>query len=384
MYQLSPSGLEFSVPAHMTVDVSSIMATSDATEFNAKVFPGIITTALDGMGVEVLDNLALTVDADANSFLLGGDVSHFSGFVVGGNSNLSASIEKVPQFWPANTDFGPVEVNVSKGARTIPDESLIIINYSDNSVSPVIIKGTAFRALSPTPAENQTKTYLIEYACGDPGVGTYKATLLFVTYSTEFVLEYEPEEINIASAFLFGAAGPIIQGGESTSSYRPTYHDYQLHGTRIVNCGGSTVVEATPTPASTPTEEPTSTPQATPEETATPATPQTAPTISANTLQITIDHKIGETGCPTAGQKIVIQTNGSNELQVNITENLSFLTVSTNSVTTSGGKAEFTPSFPCSGYQLGANTGVITVTAVDPGTGLTSNTLQIQVTVNVN
>ena len=184
MYQLSPSGLEFSVPAHMTVDVSSIMATSDATEFNAKVFPGIITTALDGMGVEVLDNLALTVDADANSFLLGGDVSHFSGFVVGGNSNLSASIEKVPQFWPANTDFGPVEVNVSKGARTIPDESLIIINYSDNSVSPVIIKGTAFRALSPTPAENQTKTYLIEYACGDPGVGTYKATLLFVTYST--------------------------------------------------------------------------------------------------------------------------------------------------------------------------------------------------------
>ena len=81
---------------------------------------------------------------------------------------------------------------------------------------------------------------------------------------------------------------------------------------------------------------------------------------------------------------VVVDSNSANPLTVTVSENLPFLDVSPSSTMSSGGHAQFLPSFPCSGFQIGANTGTISIVALDPLTGLSSNELLIPVTVTVH
>ncbi len=400
LYEFAPAGLNFQVPARMTVDVSSIMSDSSAEDLTFGKLPSIITTASDGEGVEVLGDLTLLADSESNSFFLGGNVSHFSRFAVGGNTNATVGIEGVPEFWPANTAFGPVQVMVSSGAAAGFGERLSTIDYIDSSVAPVFVGGNSFRSLFPLPGSNETKTYSIPYRCGPPGVGLYRVNLTFTANMLQLVTEYTPQEVNIASAFLFGAAGPVLEGGESRTRYAPKYTTYLLRGSREVNCGGSAPVdptpEATPPGGELPPSEPTLSPDptivVTPEPTVggsvpptpTPAAPtEDPPTISTGTSQVSISHTVGETECPTNASPILVNTGASNPLAITISENLPFLNVSPSSANTSGGQAQFVPSFPCSGFQIGANTGTISISAVDTVSGLSSNTLQIPVSVTV-
>ncbi len=407
LYEFSPAGLEFAVPARMTVDVSPILADSDASSLRANALPGIITATPTGDQVEGLENLELLINSDSNTFLLSGDVQHFSRFAVGGNFGASVSIEGVPQFWPANTAFQGVQVVVQNGPKpaALGDyERLSQIFYQDSSVTPVLFQGQAGETrLSPIPNYDRIQTYTIPYACGDSGLGTFKTKLKFQSFEFKYVQVYKPIELNIAAAFIFSPGA--VSGGEYESKFQDFYREYNITGTRTVNCGGDSVVEETPEPTATPGLEPTATatPAVTPEPTAEPtaeptvepttvpttgpsaeptATPS-APSISASSNQISINHTIGSTSCPTQGEKITIRTDSNDPLDVLISEDLDFLTVSPSSSNTQGGRVDITPSFPCSGYQVGENRGSISVQLKDPISELLSDKLTIAVTVTV-
>lgn len=393
-YEFLPSGLQFQVPAKMTVNVAGLMPDSNAENLSDISLPLILTANEAGDGLVTLDNLELTDDADARTFTLSGDVSHFSRYVIGEHLALEVSVDGVPQFWPANTAFNPITVTVrltplDEMVHTngeVLDESILNAHYVDSSQAPVQYT----EEFNPFALDVQQITFggsgttPIHYGCGDPGVGTYHATLNFDIYKKTAV-GLKPETVSIEKAFLFGALGSPIEGGQPI--YSTDTFTFTLTGIRKVNCGGSTPVgdgsSGGTTGGGTTGGDTTGGGTTTGGSTGGGST-ATAPTISSNTSQISIDHTYGQSACPTVGQNFSIFYDTPNDVDITVNENLPFLDVSPSSTTASGGSAVFTPSFPCSGYSFGDNMGVINITAQDKVTGLTSNTLSIPVTVSVH
>ncbi len=385
-YELLPSGLQFQLPATMTVDVSAQMAGSSAADLDINTLPAIVTTTADGQALTALDTLSFAADADAGTFTLSGTVSHFSRFAIGGDLNMAVGVENVPQFAAPNAEFGPVQVVIERGEHAT--ENIFFATYTDSSLVPVLYGEDNPFNLVPLPGLNASRTYPLRYACGDPGQGTFRTALRFVTERvTGSRLVIREGEVDIANAFLFGITGEIVE--EDRREYIPirSFETYNLTGVRQVDCSGTPPVEddgggdtvgGGGDPGGGDTGGGDSGGGDSGGGTA------TAPTISTATSQITIDHIIGTTGCPTAGEAVTIVADTAQALSLAVSESLDFLTVSPTTTTLSGGSAQFIPSFPCSGFQVGANAGVVTVTATDPATQLGSNTLQIPVVVNVS
>lgn len=397
LYELGPEGLEFAMPARMTVNVTDIMDTSDASALEAAQLPVIFSSNRSRNGAEGLENHLLTMNSDTGTFSLSADVEHFSRFAIGGNLDISFSIDNVPQFWQANTAFGPVQITVVNGdsvptqSGAVSPERLNLMFYIDSSVAPVIFNGSSSDVgLRPVPDFNETQIYTRDYACGDPGIGIYRARInaeladqVYVTYRTV-------EEINIAAAFIF-AFDEAITGGESRTTLQLRSKFYSVQGTRQVNCGGSEPVGETPEPTATPNEEASPTAIPTTEPTGEPTTeptpeeenPEEAPQIESS-ASVNIDHTRGETDCPTPGQTITVTTDSEAPLEVSVNNPLSFLTVSPASGVTSNGQIQFSTAFPCSGFSPGANRGGLSITATNPATGASSNTVSVPVIVTVN
>lgn len=376
-YELLPAGLQFQIPATMRVNVSSIMLDSSAEDLRANALPVIVSTNEAGDGIEALDELELNINSDTNSFGLSGKLNHFSKFAIGGNLNAAVGIEGVPQFWPANTPFGPVQVQIVVGERT--DETFFSGSYIDSSLNPVIYGEVNPFVLFPLPAANQSQVYSLRYACGDPGVGLYLVELNFLGQTNAYRLVTTPEEIDIANAFLFGITGPPVSDSESRVELTFMLESYKLIGNRQVNCGGTA-----------PVEDPSSAPESGGTDTAGGDTAggdtsgsQEPPTISTTTAQVSIDHTVGQTECPTNGQPIIVTSDSGSDLTIQATENLPFFNINPATANTPGGSATFTPSFPCSGFNTGENRGSLFVSGNDPQTGLSSNTIEIPVVVTV-
>lgn len=377
IYEMLPEGLQFAVPATLQADVTTMLSSSSAARFELKSLPLIATTTPGSETLEALDDLTLTADADAGTLTLRGALSHFSRFAVGGNIQAAAGIEGVPEFWPANTPFGPVRIVLERNDQPgLLGETVEFATFIDSSEAPVIPGSPNPSFLQPLPAASSTALYDLQYACGDPGVGVFRGTLSFLGARREFALVTTPEEVDIANALLFGITGAPISGGELRSVVRTIAERYTLVGVRRVSCGGSSPiddgggdstgggggVDAGGDSGSGGGD---------------------APTIATATAQVSIDHVIGTTVCPTPAEPIVVTHDGSGSLDISVTEALDFLTVTPTSTSAGASGASFTPAFPCSGFSLGANTGVLSITASDPASGMASNTLQIPVTVTV-
>lgn len=256
-YELLPAGLVFQLPARMTIDVSNIMVQSSAQTLTANKSPVIITGNPLGDAFEPLGNHVLSFNVEANQFLLSGDISHFSRFVAGGDLGLRLRLDNVPESVEANTSFGPVLPVLSYDpSPETRQPGINFVNYNDGSSPPVFSETQATIPLTPVPAPGEQRSYQVLYACGDPGVGTYQASVFVSGREAEFVSVYRPIEVNIAAAFIFGP--DVIDGGETRIQEQIQYRSYTFLASRSIQCGADTPVE-------NPTVEPT--PEASPEPT---------------------------------------------------------------------------------------------------------------------
>jgi len=322
-YVFLPDGLEFLLPARVTVDVGEITGTPGEGEISFTSLPIIITT--EGEEVITLDNLTLELDSDTGSTSLSGDIEHFTVIVIGGKVQLEGDIDGVPFQNPANSPLpvkGQIIVSVTNNLANSVE--ILFLAYTDSSIAPVIYKGsTNPRFLDPVPLNSQKKTYVIPYECGNPGLGKFKAEIEIIV-GNMIIETYTVNEINEAQALLFGLGGQAVQEVEKERIRIVFLNDYTVRGMRDVVCFGPT-----PPPTLPPTTEPppTDPPPTEPPPTEPPPTepPPTEPIkkvglyestsgtcgIPSFTLSFTEDGNISLTGFGTNQGNVIFDKTGN-------------------------------------------------------------------------
>ena len=378
-YELLPSGLEFMQPASMQLDVSEFVVAPDGIGILST--PVIVSTDRNESGIEILQNQQLTLDADSNTATLSADVSHFSRFMAAGDVASNARLEGVAQFAAANSPIGPVRLIVENVDDLINLES---IAFRDKSIEPVFyIGGDNPVVLRPQSAENNRLVQEYPYQCGDPGIGTYRSSLLFDFRETESVSYYTPEEINIGAAFLFGRGIDVFSGGDREFFDEVFAELYIFHASRQVTCRGMEPVIDNDSLIDIDSGDEGDADTNSELDTGNSFGDVNPPMIDTNISSIELSHIIGTTECPTFFDPVTVHTEFENPLNITIEESLPFLEINTKSHQTTDGIFQFFPEFPCDGFNIGDNNGSMLLTARDPITGLESNQLQIDVVVTV-
>ncbi len=88
-----------------------------------------------------------------------------------------------------------------------------------------------------------------------------------------------------------------------------------------------------------------------------------------STTGLTAQHTRGETACPQALDPITLTNTGCEPIAWSVANPMAFITLDVTSGTLPpGGSVTIHPSFPCSGYVVGANTGTLTFTVKNAAT----------------
>ncbi len=241
-YQLEPEGITFGQP----VIVSVILDGSPVQEDGSMIADsGLLLTSTDG-NLEALENLQLVADADANSLVVSGELSHFSylshsiviPFVIG-------YIRGVPDSHPADGSTFDIEVEIKIYDKHNLDYSF---SYWDTSYSPII-----FAIINELQVPGPT---VQTYGCDNVGKGHFRVSIYMTAKGSSPLLdkiEYEK------SMFFY----------------------------KQVNCVGTNE----PPPGTTPPSEsptPTPTPTGTPPSVAPPPTPTGVSADGSKSCQITV------------------------------------------------------------------------------------------------
>jgi len=177
-YLLEPDGLEFNVPVTASLALDDQPVQEDGSLSAALV---LLITSSEGM-LEVLENLTVEVDGDANTTTVSGELSHFSPLVdeIGG---ITGTVEGVPDSLEPGSTF-LVDVTITRPPldrfRLIgPPETPGV--YADKSLFPITSEfGTEF-ALSFTTNNNEQVVMpqkSIQYLCDVAGgVGLYRSSI---------------------------------------------------------------------------------------------------------------------------------------------------------------------------------------------------------------
>ncbi len=92
-----------------------------------------------------------------------------------------------------------------------------------------------------------------------------------------------------------------------------------------------------------------------------------------STVSEVLSHQIGVSPCPTPFSPIIITNTGNVPLQWTTSNPMAFVTLDQSGGTIPvGGTSTINPSFPCSGYVVGMNTGTLGFTIQQSGTGTAS------------
>jgi len=157
-YELTPDGLEFDVPVTASMILDEPPVQEDGSLEAA--FGVVFTSTEEGM-VELLDNLRVVVDGDANTTMVTGELSHFTPL----KADLLFAVGRVNGVPDVAQPTFTIIVDSSLDSASKKDR-IIRCDYSDQSKSPISpLETTVSVDLPEVPSLDGLFQKFFEYEC---------------------------------------------------------------------------------------------------------------------------------------------------------------------------------------------------------------------------
>jgi hypothetical protein len=180
-YQLSPDGLEFSVPITVSIKLDEKPVQPDGSL--SFPLPPLLITSSDGE-LELLDDITMVVDGDTDSLIATGELTHFSytvtkkAHVVGGFPTevnwIKVTVADIPETHPVDAEPFSIVVTAfneleGEAANQAPE---LLVSYLDKSSIGISTNTPKFDMEFETPEA-------VFYSCDDVGRAVYLGSFLF-------------------------------------------------------------------------------------------------------------------------------------------------------------------------------------------------------------
>lgn len=197
LYELEPDGLEFAAPVTVRYQTAQ---TPETTGDSLGVLAEFLFSSSDG-GLEVLDGVRTSLDADEGTVTVEGTLSHFSPLATSqANNGVSFFVFGVPESLPVGATFTADAQVFESEAGPLSDLVTLLgpAGYEDQSEAPIAPTFSPLESeLEGTPDEGFGGMFV--YACADPGTGVYQTEM---TVRVRFDLDSGPIEAESFAPFL--------------------------------------------------------------------------------------------------------------------------------------------------------------------------------------